>query len=60
MELARLSVPEMVHDVVNRSGGDRITEDQVREIIEDGAPTNADGSIHLVKFAAWLLSVRRG
>jgi len=58
MELTRLTVPELVHEVVNRSGGDTITEDEVRELLEEGAPVNSDGTIHLVKLNAWLLSVR--
>jgi hypothetical protein len=56
MELTTLTVSELVHEVVNRSGGDTITEPQVLELIEEGAPVNDDGTIHLVRFAAWLLS----
>lgn len=58
MDLARLSIEELVFEVVNRSGGDSITVEQVRELIEDGAPVESDGSIHLVKFTAWLCSQR--
>jgi hypothetical protein len=31
-----------------------ITEDMLRSDVESGAPTNADGTINLVHYAAWL------
>jgi hypothetical protein len=41
--------------VLTRLGGKPVTEAMLRADIEAGAPTNADGSINLVRFAAWLL-----
>lgn len=38
-----------------RAGGQRVTEDMLRADIDAGAPTNADGSINLVHYAAWLV-----
>ncbi len=38
-----------------RVGGRSITEAMIERDIEDGAPTNADGTINLVHFAAWLV-----
>lgn len=35
-----------------------ITVDHVHADINDGAPTNPDGTINLVHYVAWLLSVR--
>lgn len=36
-------------------GGSPVTEDMLRADIDAGAPTNADGSINLVQYAAWLV-----
>lgn len=37
----------------------RITADQIKADIEAGAPTNADGTINVVAYAAWLLQETR-
>jgi len=36
-------------------GGPSITEAMLRDDVADGAPTNADGTINLVHYAAWLV-----
>lgn len=36
-------------------GGHSITERMVRADMEVGAPTNADGTINLIQYAAWLV-----
>jgi hypothetical protein len=41
--------------VLSRTGGTPITEEDIRADIEAGAPTNADGSVNLVHYAAWLV-----
>ena len=41
--------------MLSRAGGQRITEDMLQADIDAGAPTNADGSINLVHYAAWLV-----
>ena len=41
--------------VLTRVGGSPVTEDMLRADIDAGAPTNADGSINLVHYAAWLV-----
>ncbi len=38
----------------------RIEREWVEEDLEDGAPTNADGTINLVHYAAWLNLKLRG
>jgi hypothetical protein len=38
-----------------RVGGHSITEAMVQRDIDDGAPTNADGTINLVHYCAWLV-----
>lgn len=41
--------------VLSRAGGTHVTEEDIRADIDDGAPTNADGSVNLVHYAAWLV-----
>lgn len=41
--------------VLTRVGGSPVTEDMLRADIDAGAPTNADRSINLVHYAAWLV-----
>lgn len=41
--------------VLTRLGGKAVTEDMLNADIVAGAPTNADGSINLVHYAAWLV-----
>jgi hypothetical protein len=41
--------------VLTRMGGKPVTEAMLRDDIDAGAPTNADGSINLVHYAAWLV-----
>ena len=36
------------------AGVERITPDLVRADVEEGAPTNEDGTINLIEYAAWL------
>lgn len=37
------------------AGGLAVTAEQVQADLEAGAPTNADGTINLVHYAAWLV-----
>ncbi|MEX2187240.1 MAG: hypothetical protein WD875_10615 [Pirellulales bacterium] len=39
---------------LSQVGGDPITEAMLRADIDAGAPTNPDGTLNLVHFAAWL------
>ena len=41
--------------VLTRLGGKPITEAMIRADIDAGAPTNANGTINLVHYAAWLV-----
>jgi hypothetical protein len=41
--------------LLSRSAGEEITVEMLELAIADGAPTNADGTIHLVHFAAWFV-----
>lgn len=46
--------PAQAAKILAASGNRRITEAMVRADIEAGAPTNADGTVNLVHYAAWL------
>ena len=41
--------------VLTRMGGKSVTAEMLRADIEAGAPTNANGTINLVHYAAWLV-----
>jgi len=41
--------------LLSKGAGRPITRDMLREDIEAGAPVNADGTINLVHYAAWLV-----
>jgi len=41
--------------LLSKVGGQPITEDMLRADLEAGAPTNADGTLNLVHYAAWML-----
>jgi len=49
-----LSVADAVR-LLTAVGGRPVTEQMVREDIESGAPMNADGTINLVHYTAWLV-----
>ncbi len=51
---AALPVADAAH-VLTRLGAKAVTEAMLRDDIAAGAPTNADGSINLVHYAAWLV-----
>ncbi|MBX3387782.1 MAG: hypothetical protein KF768_14545 [Phycisphaeraceae bacterium] len=41
--------------MLTRLGGKPVTEAMIRADIDAGAPVNADGSVNLVHYAAWLV-----
>ena len=47
--------PAQAAKILAAAGQRRITEAMVKADIETGAPTNADGTINLVHYAAWLV-----
>ena len=49
-----LTVAE-VAKLLSAGGGKKITPEQVQGDIDAGAPTNANGTINLVHYTAWLL-----
>jgi len=46
---------EDVARILSASGWKPVTVEMVRDDIDDGAPVNADGTINLVLYAAWLV-----
>ncbi|MFQ5734585.1 MAG: hypothetical protein ACE5KM_21835 [Planctomycetaceae bacterium] len=47
--------------LLTKAGSRLVTESALQRDIDDGAPTNADGTINLVNYAAWLvLEISRG
>lgn len=53
-----LPVPEAAR-LLSKAGGRTVTEAMLRDDIEAGAPTNADGTLNLIAFAAWLVKEQR-
>ena len=51
---AALSIVDAAR-VLTRVGGMAVTEAMLSADIDAGAPTNADGAINLVHYAAWLV-----
>ena len=40
--------------ILTAAGGGAVTEEMIQADIDAGAPTNADGTINLVHYTAWL------
>jgi hypothetical protein len=41
--------------VLTRLGTEKVTEAMLRADVEAGAPTNADGTVNVVHYIAWLV-----
>lgn len=41
---------------LSKAYGVPIKVKEIRDAVKDGAPTNADGTVNLVRFIAWLLA----
>ena len=41
--------------LLSRASGRPVTEEMLEQDVDDGAPTNADGTLNLVHYAAWLV-----
>lgn len=51
--LTRLSDKQLAA-LLSKAGTEPITEATIKEQISRGAPVNEDGTIHFVRYAAWL------
>ena len=40
--------------ILTKAGGKAVSEKMLAEDLEAGAPQNADGTLHLVRYTAWL------
>jgi hypothetical protein len=49
-----LTVLDLVR-MLAKVGGHGVSEEKVREDLAAGAPTNADGTVNLVHYGAWLV-----
>ena len=38
-----------------KAGGEPVTEEMIRNDLDDGAPLNRDGTVNLVHYTAWLV-----
>ena len=47
--------PDVLARILSTSGGRHVDVATLEADIEAGAPTNADGTINLVHYAAWLV-----
>lgn len=56
---AALALPDAAR-VLTRIGGKPITEAMLQADLDAGAPTNSDGTINLVHYAAWLVKQMAG
>jgi hypothetical protein len=41
--------------LLSAAGGQRVTAEMIQADVDVGAPTNGDGTINLVHYAAWLV-----
>ncbi|MCK6458236.1 MAG: hypothetical protein L6Q92_17115 [Phycisphaerae bacterium] len=46
--------------LLSAAGGTRVTAEMIQADVDAGAPTNADGTINLVQYAAWLVKEASG
>ena len=49
-----LPIPDAAK-LLSKAGGRAIRADQIESDIAAGAPTNGDGTINLISYAAWLV-----
>ena len=54
---SRLTPAELAA-LLTKVGSSAITSEMIAADVAAGAPTNADGTLHLVHYAAWLAKVR--
>ena len=47
--------PEDAARVLSASGWKPVTVEMIRDDIDDGAPVNADGTINVILYAAWIV-----
>jgi hypothetical protein len=53
LRLTALSVADLAR-LLARAGARSVSEEMIRRDLESGAPANANGTVNLVHYAAWL------
>lgn len=48
--------PADLAKLLTKAGGVTVTEARIRQDLQAGAPANADGSLHVVHYTAWLVA----
>ena len=51
--------PDDAAKLLAKASGTEVTTEMIRTDIDAGAPTNRDGTINMVHYAAWLLKEMR-
>ena len=46
--------------LLTKAGGEPVTEEMIRDDLDDGAPLNRDGTLNLVHYTAWLVKESAG
>lgn len=54
LKITALSVADLTK-LLKHAGSRTVSEEAVRSDIEAGAPVNADGTVNLITYAAWLI-----
>ncbi len=47
--------PEVMADLLRKSGSGTATAAAIQRMVGEGAPVNPDETIHLIRFTAWLV-----
>lgn len=59
LDPTRLSVEEL-GQVLGKAGAKEVTTDRIRADIAAGAPVHKDGTLHFVRYLAWLVQETKG
>ena len=61
LDPAKLTLEQLVR-ILRAAGSQQVAPESIEKDVESGAPRNADGTINLVHYAAWLVKEmgRRG
>ena len=46
--------------MLRRSGCPQMTDETLQRLIDDGLPLNADGTLNIIEFTAWMLKEVQG
>ena len=46
--------------MLRKSGCPQMTDETLQRLIDDGLPLNADGTLNIIEFTAWMLKEAQG